>query len=151
MGQPDPNLNITIGKKFFGSHYLRPLETFGQAPPLGRIYNSSLNIDAAFNSSLSERCPQTAPNGDSNLQPLDLMTPNRFDNNYFRNLVSSRGLLISDQVLFNGDSTDSIVTEYVNNPSTFDSDFAAAMIKMGEIDVLTGDNGIIRTRCTAAS
>ncbi|KAM0016919.1 putative peroxidase [Helianthus debilis subsp. tardiflorus] len=131
-----------------GSH------TIGQARCVtfrGRIYNSSLNIDTAFNSSLSESCPQTAPNGDSNLQPLDLMTPNRFDNNYFRNLVSSRGLLISDQVLFNRDSTDSIVTEYVNNPSRFDSDFAAAMIKMGEIDVLTGTNGIIRTRCTAAS
>ncbi|KAJ0449097.1 putative peroxidase [Helianthus annuus] len=110
--------------------------TIGQARCVrfrGRIYNSSLNIDAAFNSSLTESCPPTAPNGDSNLQPLDLVTPNRFDNNYFKNLVSNKGLLISDQVLFNRDSTDSIVTEYVNNPSTFDSDFAAAMIKMGEM------------------
>ncbi|KAI7739841.1 hypothetical protein M8C21_029951 [Ambrosia artemisiifolia] len=131
-----------------GSH------TIGQARCVtfrGRIYNSALNIDPAFNSSLSAICPQTAPNGDGNLRPLDLQTPNRFDNNYFRNLVSSRGLLISDQVLFNGDSTDSIVTEYVNNPSAFDKDFASAMIKMGEIDVLTGDAGIIRSLCSRAS
>ncbi|XP_076960175.1 basic peroxidase-like [Bidens hawaiensis] len=131
-----------------GSH------TIGQARCVTfrpRIYDNSSNIDAAFASSLRRNCPQTAPNGDGNLQPLDLRTPNRFDNNYFRNLVGRRGLLTSDQALFNGDSTDAIVTEYVNNPSTFDSDFAAAMVKMSEISPLTGTNGIIRTLCTTAS
>nr|GEU75953.1 basic peroxidase-like [Tanacetum cinerariifolium] len=63
----------------------------------------------ALSANLRSNCPQTAPNGDGNLEPLDLQTPNTFDNNYFRNLVVSRGLLTSDQVLFNGDSTDSIV------------------------------------------
>ncbi|KAI7738821.1 hypothetical protein M8C21_026572, partial [Ambrosia artemisiifolia] len=131
-----------------GSH------TLGQARCIRfreRIYSSSLRIDAAFNSSLSAVCPPTPPNGDGNMQPLDLVTPNAFDNNYFSNLVSSRGLLISDQVLFNGDSADSIVTEYVDNPATFASDFAAAMVKMSEIEVLTGSSGIIRTLCTSAS
>ncbi|KAJ7015527.1 lignin-forming anionic peroxidase-like [Populus alba x Populus x berolinensis] len=37
----------------------------------------------------------------------------------------------SDQVLFSGQSTDSIVTEYSRNPSLFSSDFAAAMLRMG--------------------
>ncbi|KAK9050149.1 hypothetical protein SSX86_007008 [Deinandra increscens subsp. villosa] len=129
-----------------GSH------TIGQARCTrfrGRIYNNTLPIDAAFATSLRQNCPQTGSDG--NLEPLDLVTPNTFDNNYFRNLQSNRGLLISDQVLFNGDSTDSIVNEYVDNPSTFDSDFGAAMVKMSEIDPLTGANGIIRTLCTAAS
>ncbi|KAI3818405.1 hypothetical protein L1987_12211 [Smallanthus sonchifolius] len=116
-----------------------------------RIYNNASNIDAAFASSLRENCPPTSPDGNNNTRPLDLMTPNRFDNNYFRNLVRSKGLLTSDQVLFNGDSTDSIVTEYVKNPAKFNSDFAAAMVKMGEIDLLTGANGVIRTLCTTAS
>ena len=85
------------------------------------------------------------------MEPLDLQTPNTFDNNYFRNLVASRGLLTSDQVLFNGDSTDSIVTEYVDNPSLFDSDFATAMVNMGDIDPLTGTSGTIRTLCNTAN
>ncbi|KAJ0669238.1 putative peroxidase [Helianthus annuus] len=131
-----------------GSH------TLGQARCVrfrGRIYNSPLPIDAAFNSSLTAICPPTAPTGDATLQPLDLVTPNTFDNNYFLNLRASRGLLISDQVLFNGDSADSIVTEYADNPATFDSDFAASMVKMSEIEVLTGTSGIIRTVCTSAT
>ena len=85
------------------------------------------------------------------MEPLDLQTPNKFDNNYFRNLVASRGLLTSDQVLFNGDSTDSIVTEYVDNPSLFDSDFATAMVNMGDIEPLTGTSGTIRTLCSTAN
>lgn len=85
------------------------------------------------------------------MEPLDLVTPNTFDNNYFRNLVDRRGLLASDQVLFSGDSTDSIVNEYIDNPSTFDSDFAAAMVRMSEIQPLTGSSGVIRTLCTSAT
>ncbi|KAI7739837.1 hypothetical protein M8C21_029947 [Ambrosia artemisiifolia] len=131
-----------------GSH------TIGQARCTSfrtRIYDNSSNIDADFATSLRKNCPPNSPNGNNNMQPLDLVTPNAFDTNYFKNLVSGRGLLISDQALFNGDSTDSIVMEYVDNPLTFESDFAAAMVKMSELDVLTGANGIIRTLCNTAS
>ncbi|KAJ4710272.1 Peroxidase, partial [Melia azedarach] len=93
-------------------------------------------IDAGFASTRRRQCPATGGNG--NLAPLDLVTPNSFDNNYFKNLIQRKGLLESDQVLFNGGSTDSIVDEYSKNPSKFKSDFAAAMIKMGDISPLTG-------------
>lgn len=69
------------------------------------------------------------------------------DNNYFKNLRQRKGLLQSDQVLLSGGSTDSIVSEYSNSPRAFASDFAAAMIRMGDISPLTGQNGIIRTVC----
>lgn len=82
---------------------------------------------------------------------LDLVTPNSFDNNYFKNLIQKKGLLQSDQVLFSGGSTDSIVSEYSNNPTTFKSDFAAAMIKMGDIEPKTGSVGIIRSICSAVN
>jgi peroxidase len=83
------------------------------------------------------------------LAALDLVTPNSFDNNYFKNLIQKKGLLQSDQVLFSGGSTDSIVSEYSKNPTTFKSDFAAAMIKMGDIKPLTGSAGVIRSICSA--
>nr|XP_027095531.1 lignin-forming anionic peroxidase-like [Coffea arabica] len=112
-----------------------------------RIYSNGADIDAGFASTRRRRCPPTGRN--SNLAPLDLVTPNQFDNNYYKNLVQKKGLLISDQTLFNGSSTDNFVTEYSQNPQTFSSDFSAAMIKMGDLSPLTGQDGIIRRVCSA--
>ncbi|KAL9416881.1 hypothetical protein AB3S75_039964 [Citrus x aurantiifolia] len=67
-----------------------------------RIYNNQSNIDAGFASTRRRQCPGSG--GDSNLSPLDLVTPNSFDNNYFKNLIQKQGLLASDQVLFSGGS-----------------------------------------------
>ncbi|CAN1240708.1 Peroxidase 52 [Linum grandiflorum] len=86
--------------------------------------------------------------GDNNLAPLDFQTPTSFDNRYFGNLVSQRGLLHSDQQLFSGaGSTDSIVRGYSGNEAAFKSDFASAMVKMGDISPLTGSSGEIRRNC----
>ncbi|XP_027154413.1 lignin-forming anionic peroxidase-like [Coffea eugenioides] len=131
-----------------GSH------TLGQAQCFvfrNRVYSNGTDIDAGFASTRRRRCPQAVGNGDSNLAPLDLVTPNSFDNNYFKNLMRKKGLLISDQVLFSGGSTDSIVSEYSRNPRTFLSDFASAMVKMGDLEPLTGASGIIRKVCSAVS
>ncbi|CBI27502.3 unnamed protein product, partial [Vitis vinifera] len=127
-----------------GSH------TIGQARCVtfrDRIYGNGTNIDAGFASTRRRRCPADNGNGDDNLAPLDLVTPNSFDNNYFKNLIQRKGLLQSDQVLFNGGSTDSIVTEYSKSPSTFSSDFSSAMVKMGDIEPLIGSAGVIRKFC----
>ncbi|PHU18117.1 hypothetical protein BC332_13812 [Capsicum chinense] len=112
-----------------------------------RIYNETNNIDSSFATTRQRNCPRNSGSGDNNLAPLDLQTPTKFDNNYFKNLVSKRGLLHSDQQLFNGGSADSFVTSYSNNPSSFSSDFVTAMIKMGDNRPLTGSNGEIRKNC----
>ncbi|XP_068645754.1 lignin-forming anionic peroxidase-like [Aristolochia californica] len=113
-----------------------------------RIYNAT-TIDASFASTRKDTCPSTG--GDTNLAAIDVVTPNYFDNNFFKNLVQKKGLLQSDQVLFSGGSTDNIVTEYSNSPKTFFSDFAAAMVKMGDIEPLTGSAGQIRKVCSAVN
>ncbi|XP_068669752.1 peroxidase 4-like [Aristolochia californica] len=126
-----------------GSH------TIGQARCTNfraHIYNDS-NIESSFATSRKSNCPRASGSGDNNLGPLDLQTPTGFDNNYYKNLVNKKGLLHSDQELFNGGSTDSQVRSYSSNPSSFSSDFAAAMIKMGDIKPLTGSNGEIRKNC----
>ncbi|XP_044479050.1 lignin-forming anionic peroxidase-like [Mangifera indica] len=129
-----------------GSH------TIGQAQCFTfrtRIYNNASDINAGFATTRRRKCP--ASGGNANLAPLDLVTPNSFDNNYFKNLIQKKGLLASDQVLFSGGSTDSIVDEYSKNPTKFKSDFAAAMIKMGDISPLTGSKGQIRKLCYAVN
>lgn len=112
----------------------------------GHIYNDS-NIDSTFAKIRQKNCPRTSGSGDNNLANLDLRTPTHFDNNYYKNLIIKRGLLHSDQVLFNGGTTDSLVKTYSQNEKTFDSDFVAAMIKMGDNKPLTGKQGEIRKNC----
>ncbi|KAK9175119.1 hypothetical protein WN944_027125 [Citrus x changshan-huyou] len=141
----------TFATKGFSARDLVALSgahTIGQAQCAffrDRIYSNQSDIDAGFASTRRRECP--ASGGDSNLSPLDLVTPDSFDNNYFKNLVQKKGLLASDQVLFSGGSTDSIVDEYSKNRSKFKSDFAAAMIKMADISPLTGTAGQIRRVC----
>ncbi|VAI80249.1 unnamed protein product [Triticum turgidum subsp. durum] len=88
-----------------------------------------------------------APAGDANLAPFDAQTQLVFDNAYYRNLVAQRGLLHSDQELFNGGSQDALVRQYGSNPALFAADFVTAMIKMGNIAPLTGASGQIRRNC----
>ncbi|CAK9164113.1 unnamed protein product [Ilex paraguariensis] len=124
-----------------GSH------TIGQARCTvfrARVHNDT-NIDSSFARTRQGNCPLNS--GDNNLAPLDLQTPTTFDVNYYKNLVNQKGLFHSDQELHNGGSTDSLVETYSKNPKTFNSDFAAAMIKMGDISPLTGSKGEIRKKC----
>ncbi|CAA3031987.1 peroxidase P7-like [Olea europaea subsp. europaea] len=152
---PTSNLNALISRfsalglssrdlvALSGSH------TIGQARCTSfraRIYNET-NLDSSFARLRQRNCPRASGSGDNNLAPLDLQTPTNFDNDYFKNLVTQRGLLHSDQQLFSGGSTNSIVSTYANNPNNFQSDFASAMIKMGDISPLTGSNGEIRKNC----
>ncbi|XP_004302590.1 PREDICTED: cationic peroxidase 1-like [Fragaria vesca subsp. vesca] len=152
---PAPTLNLSalltsFSNKGFNAKELVALSgshTIGQARCTtfrARLYNEA-NIDSSFATSLKANCPSSG--GDANLSPLDVTTPNKFDNAYFKNLVSQKGLLHSDQQLFSGGSTNAQVNAYVSNPGTFSTDFAKAMVKMGNLSPLTGTNGQIRTDC----
>ncbi|KAL9169493.1 hypothetical protein ABFS82_04G082500 [Erythranthe guttata] len=159
---PSPTLDLPELISAFSNKGFTPKEmvalsgahTIGQARCVvfrERIYNNETNdnIPASFATSLKSNCPLTG--GDDNLSPLDATSSLSFDTAYFKNLVSNKGLLHSDQQLFGGGgattSTDSLVSGYANNPPAFFSDFASAMIKMGNLSPLTGTNGQIRSNC----
>ncbi|KAE8039386.1 hypothetical protein FH972_011803 [Carpinus fangiana] len=110
------------------------------------IYNDT-DIDSSFAKIRQEKCPRKTGSGDDNLAPLDLQTPTAFDNSYFKNLVKRKGLLHSDQQLYDGGSTDSLVETYSTDAEAFSCDFITAMIKMGDIKPLTGTKGEIRKNC----
>lgn len=111
-----------------------------------RIYNDT-DIDASYAASLRASCPAQAGANDGALLPLDDSTPDAFDNAYFGNLVSQRGLLHSDQALFGGGATDGLVRTYASDTDQWGTDFAAAMVKMSNISPLTGTDGEIRVNC----
>ncbi|TYI60855.1 hypothetical protein E1A91_D10G133100v1 [Gossypium mustelinum] len=152
---PAPTLNLSglitaFSNKGFTAKEMVALSgshTIGQARCTTfrtRIYNET-NIDSTFATSLRANCPSTG--GDNSLSPLDTTSSTSFDNAYFKNLQGQKGLLHSDQQLFSGGSTDSQVNAYSSNLGSFTTDFANAMVKMGNLSPLTGTSGQIRTNC----
>ncbi|PWA70019.1 heme peroxidase [Artemisia annua] len=62
-------------------------------------------------------------------------------------VTKKRGVLKSDQVLLNGGETNDLVSEYKEDKTKFFEDFAKSMIKMGQINLLTGNRGQVRHNC----
>ncbi|XP_027932331.1 peroxidase A2-like [Vigna unguiculata] len=161
---PAPFFNLTQLKASFAVQGLNTTDlvalsgghTFGRAHCStfnNRLYNfnNTGNPDPTLNTTylatLRLICPQNATG--NNLTNLDLTTPDQFDNKYYSNLQQLNGLLQSDQELFStpGADTIPIVNSFSSNQNTFFANFVASMIKMGNIGVLTGTAGEIRTQC----
>lgn len=103
-------------------------------------------MDQSYASQLKKRCPRSG--GDQNLFVLDFVSPAKFDNNYFKNLLASKGLLNSDQVLVTkSDASMELVKKYAKSNKAFFEQFAKSMIRMGNITPLTGSKGEIRKIC----
>ncbi|OMO56969.1 Plant peroxidase [Corchorus capsularis] len=117
-----------------------------------RLYNQSGNgqpdytLDQSYAAHLRTRCPKSG--GDQNLFFLDYVSPVKFDNSYFKNLIAYKGLLSSDQILFTNNAISrELVKKYAYNQELFFEQFAKSMIKMGNISPLTGYKGEIRKNC----
>ncbi|XP_039847026.1 peroxidase 72-like isoform X1 [Panicum virgatum] len=103
-----------------------------------RLYNQTDNgmadatLEASYAARLRQGCPRSG--GDGNLFPLDLATPARFDNLYFKNLLVGKGLLSSDEVLLTKSAeTVALVKAYADDVDLFFQHFAQSMVKMGNI------------------
>ncbi|CAN6350944.1 unnamed protein product [Urochloa humidicola] len=96
-----------------------------------------------------ENCTAGQPEG--TLEDLDRVTPNLFDNKYYGNLLEGNAQLPSDQVMLSAPAaaatTAPIVHRFAGNQQDFFRNFAASMIKMGNISPLTGSDGEIRKNC----
>ncbi|CAL5059213.1 unnamed protein product [Urochloa decumbens] len=116
----------------------------------GRIYNDT-DINPQFAKLRQGDCPATEGVNDTVLAPLDVQTGLTFDNAYYGNLLKNKGLLHSDQELYNGGPQDALTKKYASNGAAFFADYVTAMIKMGNISPLTGTNGQIRANCGAVN
>ncbi|CAN4093907.1 unnamed protein product [Withania somnifera] len=118
-----------------------------------RLYNQKgdnlpdATLDKTYYNGLKSICPTNG--GDNNISPLDVASPVRFDNTYFKLLLWGKGLLNSDEVLLTGHikKTKELVKIYAENESIFFHQFAKSMVKMGNINPLTELNGEIRNNC----
>ncbi|KAK3026544.1 hypothetical protein RJ639_041841 [Escallonia herrerae] len=142
-------LNIVDMVALSGSHTIGNARctTFRQ-----RLYNQSGNGQPDFSlvqsyaAQLRTRCPKSG--GDQNLFFLDFVSPTKFDNSYFKNLLANKGLLSSDQILTTQSAVSlELVKKYAANSELFFEQFAKSMLKMGNISPLTGSRGEIRKNC----
>jgi peroxidase len=130
--------------------------TIGKAPCVAfddRLwtYDSPSKVDptlpAWFAKSLKKECPGP---GLVTRVDLEVVTPTKFDTQYYKNLQNSLGLLTSDQSMWEDSRTKGQVESNIDS-HTFTSNFARAMIALSKIEVLTGNSGEIRRQCSAVN
>ncbi|XP_039126435.1 peroxidase 12-like [Dioscorea cayenensis subsp. rotundata] len=138
------NLTVTDLVTLSGGH------TIGRAHCTSftnRLYpTQDTNMDKTFANNLKLTCPAA---NTTNTTVNDIRTPNTFDNKYYVDLMNRQGLFTSDQGLYSDSRTKSLVLKFALNQTQFFEQFALSMVKMGQLSVLTGSQGEIRTNCSA--
>ncbi|KAJ4835647.1 hypothetical protein Tsubulata_015323, partial [Turnera subulata] len=158
---PPPTSNVAqLTQSFANKGFTQDeMVTLSGAHTIGRAHCSSFSsrlysfnvtnaqdpkLDASYAASLKQLCPQGSPNL---VVPMNPSSPANTDVGYYIDVLANRGLLTSDQTLLTNAQTAGQVKMNANNPMTWKQNFAAAMVKMGQIGVLTGNAGEIRAKC----
>eukprot|EP00253_Pinus_taeda_P029491 PITA_29491 len=121
-----------------------------------RLYNFSTTIptdpslDPKYAALLKEKCPQGSPSNNITTVFMDIITPETLDNLYYDGLLNKHGLFTSDAALLTDPNTATVVDASAGsyNLRTWQQNFAAAMVNMGMIIELTGNEGQIRRKCS---
>ncbi|QCD81518.1 peroxidase 73-like [Vigna unguiculata] len=160
---PQPTFNLNQLNSLFAANGLTQTDmiALSGAHTLGfshcskfanRIYsfNGQTPVDPSLNKQYATQLQQMCPR---NVDPriainMDPTTPRRFDNVYYQNLQQGKGLFTSDQILFTDQRSRNTVNSFASNANVFNSNFIAAMTKLGRVGVKTARNGKIRTDCS---
>eukprot|EP00253_Pinus_taeda_P000910 PITA_00910 len=116
-------------------------------------FNTTVQTDPSLdpyyaNLVLKAQCPKGDYRNNQTTVPMESKTSLILDNLYYAEVKAHRGLFTSDAALL----TDPNTLNIVNQNSGIDmiawhKKFTAAMVKMGQIGVLTGSQGEIRVNC----
>ncbi|KAK1686853.1 hypothetical protein QYE76_047701 [Lolium multiflorum] len=106
-------------------------------------------LDRKYGDFLRRKCRHTGDFAEYEWVELDGETPTVFDSSYFKNLEHKMGLLETDQKMLEDSRTRSFVQEMAREPEEFKHEFAMAMRRIGEMQVLTGDEGEVHHKSPA--
>ncbi|KAL5568052.1 hypothetical protein UlMin_024627 [Ulmus minor] len=160
---PSPALNVDQLTQFFAIKGFTQEEmvTLSGGHTIGRSHCSSFNtrlynfngrssqdpsLDPTYAAQLKQQCPQGSTNPNL-VVPMNPSSPTTTDAAYYADILANRGLFTSDQTLVSNAATANQVNQNARNPFMWRSKFANAMVKMGQLGVLTGNIGEIRANC----
>lgn len=98
------------------------------------------------------KCPDSIPDPKA-VQYVrnDRGTPMKLDNNYYRNILDNKGLLIVDHQLATDKRTKPFVKKMARSQDYFFKEFSRAITILSENNPLTGTKGEIRSQCNLAN
>ncbi|KAL5972636.1 Peroxidase 42 [Asimina triloba] len=98
------------------------------------------------------KCPDAIPDPKA-VQYVrnDRGTPMKFDNNYYRNILDNKGLLLVDHQLATDMRTKPFVKKMAKDQDYFFKEFARAITILSENNPLTGTKGEIRKQCNVVN
>ncbi|KAL8153576.1 hypothetical protein V2J09_011336 [Rumex salicifolius] len=160
---PPPTADLDLLTQIFAGKGLtqQDMVTLSGAHTIGRShctsiasrlynFNSRVSQDPSLDTSYGVQLKQQCSKGSSDttsVVPMDPSGPTTLDVGYYNGVLTNRGLFTSDQALLSASSTTNQVNQYSANPNLWQQDFANSMVKMGQIGILTGDQGEIRANC----
>lgn len=113
-------------------------------------------VDPALNPDhiphMLKKCPDSIPDPKA-VQYVrnDRGTPMILDNNYYRNILDNKGLLLVDHQLAHDKRTKPYVKKMAKSQEYFFKEFSKAITLLSENNPLTGTKGEIRKECSVAN
>ncbi|CAL4922830.1 unnamed protein product [Urochloa decumbens] len=157
---PPPVFNITelVGSFAAKGLGVEDMVVLSGAHTVGRSHCSSFvpdrlaaaapsDINAGFANFLRGQCPANPTSANDPTVNQDFVTPNAFDNQYYRNVLAHKVLFTSDAALLTTPATAKMVKDNANVPGSWEGKFRKAFVKMSQIEVKTGNQGEIRKNC----
>ncbi|XP_040377540.1 peroxidase 2-like [Oryza brachyantha] len=155
---PPPFFNLTELIDSFATKGLdaEDMVVLSGAHTVGRSHCSSFvpdrlavpsDIDGGFASFLRRRCPANPTSSNDPTVNQDVVTPNAFDNQYYKNVLSHKVLFTSDAALLTSPATAKMVSDNAHIPGWWEDRFKKAFVKMAAIDVKNSYQGEIRKNC----
>ncbi|KAH7426673.1 hypothetical protein KP509_10G011800 [Ceratopteris richardii] len=159
---PSPQLSISGLKQNFQNHGLDTKDlvalsgahTFGQAHcrvvDLQLTPTVSSDLNASFAANLARICQpnNSAQNRGGFTVHLNFLSTDVFDNSYYKNVLNKVAIFHSDAELLNASDTKQLVQLYASDQATFFQQFKLSFTKMAQMGVVTGQNGVIRKKCS---
>ncbi|KAH9659848.1 peroxidase 60 [Citrus sinensis] len=108
------------------------------------------NMDPSLLVSLRRICPMNSARDNTVNLDQDPASSLRVDNSFYKQIMMRRGILQIDQDLATNSLTKATVAKIATGDD-FNAKFGEAMVKMGRVQVLTGNQGEIRKSCRAVN
>ncbi|PAN15089.1 hypothetical protein PAHAL_2G463600 [Panicum hallii] len=112
-----------------------------------RISTPPSDMEPGLATILKGQCPAN-PNFTNDLTVVqDIVTPDKLDNQYYKNVLNHKVLFNSDAALLTSTQTARKLVESAFVRGRWEKKFAKAMVKMAAIEIKTAANGEIRQNC----